>query len=98
MLPGKSQHALGQGHAAQCTLGGVVEQPDDFRVVRQAFAHDFQIAKNDCEQIIEVVGNPPTELADGLHLLRLEQRFAGLFKCLLRLGRFGDVAGDLGKA
>ncbi len=35
LLPGKSQHALGQGHAAQCTLGGVVEQPDDFGVVRR---------------------------------------------------------------
>ncbi|MNO82244.1 hypothetical protein D3C76_735130 [compost metagenome] len=43
------------------------------------------------------MGNPAAELADGLHLLRLEQRFAGLLERLLRLGRFGDVAGDLGK-
>ncbi|MNU94381.1 hypothetical protein D3C71_843620 [compost metagenome] len=44
------------------------------------------------------MGNPAAELPDGLHFLRLKQRLAGLLKGLLRLGRLGDIPGDLGEA
>ncbi|MNN70291.1 hypothetical protein D3C81_1861350 [compost metagenome] len=43
------------------------------------------------------MGDTATELTDGLQLLRLEQRFAGYLQFPLGLGRFADVAGDLGK-
>ena len=37
------------------------------------------------QQVVEVVGDAAGELADRLHLLRLEQGRAGLFQRLLRL-------------
>ncbi|MNR36126.1 hypothetical protein D3C85_1540210 [compost metagenome] len=97
LAPGKRQHALGQRYATQGALGGVVHQPGNTRVVTHALADYFQIAEDHRQQVVEIVGNASGELADGLHLLRLEQRLAGLFEDLLGLGGFGDVTGDLGK-
>ena len=37
--------------------------------------HDFRIAANDHEQVIEVVGNPARQAADRFHLLRLSNLF-----------------------
>ncbi|MNN03379.1 hypothetical protein D3C81_1160670 [compost metagenome] len=97
LTAGKCQHALGQRDATQGALGGVFQQAADFRIVAHALLHDLEVTENHRQQIIEVMGDATGELADGLHLLRLEQRFTGFLQRLLRLVGFGDVAGDLGK-
>src|SRR3546814_14195239 len=51
-----------------------------------AFAHNFQVAEDHRQQVIEVMGDATGELADGLQFLRLEQRFASLLQGLLRAG------------
>ncbi len=98
LTPGEGQHALGQRDTAQGPLGGVLQQTGDFRRVADAFLHDLEIAENHRQQVVEVMGDAAAELADRLHLLRLEQRLAGLFQGLLRLVRLGHITGDLGKA
>lgn len=95
---GKRQHALGQRNPTQCALGRVVQQLSEFRLVGQALAHDLQIAKDDRQQVIEIMSDAAGELADGLQFLGLEQCLTGLLEGLLGLGDIGDVAGDLGKA
>ena len=68
------------------------------RVVRQALAHQFEAAEHRRQEVVEVVRDAAGQLADRLHLLRLKQRFPGLFEGQLRLPPLGDVAGDLGEA
>lgn len=97
LTPGKGQHALGQRNTAHGALGGVVQQTNEFRIVPDTFTDDFQVSEDYRQQVVKVVGDPAAELADGLHLLRLEQRFAGLLKGLLGLRHFGDITGDLGE-
>ncbi|MNF59994.1 hypothetical protein D3C84_415960 [compost metagenome] len=43
------------------------------------------------------MSDPATELADGLHFLRLEQGLPGLLQHLLRLRDVSDITGNLGK-
>ena len=70
---GKGQHALGQRNPAQRALGRVVQQLSEFRLTGHALAHDFQVAKDDRQQVIEIMGDATGELADGLQFLGLEQ-------------------------
>jgi hypothetical protein len=58
----------------------------------------FEIADDDGEQIVEIVGNSAGELADGFHFLPLEQPLAGLIEHLLGHVPFRDIARHLGKA
>ena len=58
----------------------------------------FETALNGHQQIVEIVRDPAGEMPDGLHLLRLDQRLAGLIQRVLRVHALGDVARDLGKA
>jgi hypothetical protein len=50
-----------KGHASHVLL----------RRIAHALREQLCIADDDGEQVVEVVGNPPSELADSLHLLRL---------------------------
>ena len=50
------------------------------RIVGQALAQQFEAAENRHQQIVEVMRDAAGQLADRLHLLRLEQRFAGLLE------------------
>jgi hypothetical protein len=62
--------------ASQC--GGapdLFEQDCVQRVARRGLDEQREVAEQDREQIVEVVGDAPGELADRLHLLRLPQLF-----------------------
>ena len=61
------------------------------RLIPKATLQRFQIAGDHSQQIVEVVCDPASELADRLHLLRM----AELCLCLTPLG---EIAGYLGKA
>ena len=65
-----------------------------FRFPRQ----QFHSADDDGKQIVKVMRNTASELADGFQLLRLEQCFLGAFEGECRFPPFRNVAGDLGKA
>ena len=98
LAPREGEHALGQRRAALRALHGVVEQRHQLGIVRQPLAHQLEAAEHRHQQIVEVVRDAAGELADRIHLLRLEQRLAGLLEPLLRLAALGDVARDLGEA
>jgi hypothetical protein len=59
----------------------------------------FEIADDDLEKVVEIMGDTAREVADGFHLLRLSQ---GLFVLLKLAGAFGDfilkIRVQLGKA
>jgi hypothetical protein len=50
-------------------------------VLRQALAQQFEVAQYDREQVVEVVSDASGQSPNGLYLLRLEKRSAGLLKC-----------------
>ena len=60
-------------------------------VFAQVALQRFEIADDDREQIVEVMGHATGELADAFHLLRLAQP-------LLGGATFGEIARDLGKS
>jgi hypothetical protein len=55
----------------------------------------FEIAEDDGQQVVEIVGDPAGEMADGLHFLGLAQGVFGRFPAILLLmqmfGAFQDV-------
>ncbi len=58
----------------------------------------FEVAAQDLQDVVEVVRHAACQLADRLHLLRLEQRLSCILKKPVRFHPLGDVAGDLGKS
>ena len=46
--------------------------------LRQAALQEFDVADDDGEQVVEIVGDAAGELANGLHLLGLPQSLLGL--------------------
>src|SRR5690606_4433540 len=50
------------------------------------------------QQVVEIVRNTASQLADGLHLLRLQKLLARRLQRLLGFPPLGDVAGELGEA
>ena len=93
--PRKGEHALGQHGATLGTLNGILEERLEFRIVGQALAHQFETAEHRHQEIVEVMGDAAGQVPDRLHLLRLQERLAGLLQLLLRLFALGDVSGDL---
>ena len=73
LTAGESQQALGQRRTPLRSLTRVVEQAPFSRIVRQALPEQVEAAQDRHQQIVEVVRHPAGELADGVHLLRLEQ-------------------------
>ena len=76
----EGEHALGQvaPRCAPCTA--LSSSAMQLGIVGQALAHQFEAAEHRHQQIVEVVRDAAGELADRVHLLRLEQRFARLFE------------------
>ena len=70
---GEGQQALGERRAALGTLQRAVDQPRGPRIVGDVLAQQVEVAQHGHQQVVEVVGDPAGELADGLHLLRLPQ-------------------------
>lgn len=66
---GEREHPLRQRDTAQRALGGVIQQLDEFRIAGHALAHNFQVAEDHRQQVIEVMGDASGELADGLQFL-----------------------------
>ena len=64
-------------------------------MARKAALNLLQSADDDGEQIVEIVGDPAGELADGLHLLRLAQRLLGFGEPRLRRQPLGHVVNEL---
>ena len=98
LAAGEGQHALGQGGAAPRALHGIVHQARQLGVIGQPLPQQLQAAQDRHQQIVEIMRDAAGELADRIHLLRLEQRLAGALQRLLGVFAFGDVAGDLGEA
>ena len=84
LLPREGQHALRQRSAATSPLHRPIDQPLVSRVVRQSLAKKLQIPGDRHQEVVEIMRHAAGELADHLHLLRLE-------KLLLRLFMRGDL-------
>jgi hypothetical protein len=57
----------------------------------------FQIAENDHQQIVEVMGDAAAKLAHCFHALRGSELFLGFVQALLGLHSLGHVACDFGE-
>ena len=80
------------------TLNRVFKQRHEFRIIGQAFAHQFEAADHGHQKVVEIVGDAAGELPYRLQLLRLKQGLASFFEFLLSFLSLGDIAGDLGEA
>jgi hypothetical protein len=99
VLPAREgQHALGEDGAPLRGLPGVGHQRRDPGIVADAPLDELQAAQHRRQQVVEIVRDAAGQLADRLHLLRLEQRFPRRVEMLLGLPPFGEVARDLGEA
>ena len=78
LAPGKRQKPLRQfGAAARGALEGFDEM-FDLGIATHLFAEQFDVAQDDREDIVEVVGDATRQLTHDLHLLRLTQLLLGL--------------------
>ena len=75
----------------------VEHAPEPLRVAEIAAARG-RSAEDHGQQIVEIVRDAAGQLAERLHLLRLEQLLARVLQPMLRFPLLGDVAGDLGEA
>src|SRR5688572_32768327 len=92
----KGEEPAGQPGGALCALEGEVGRTLDPRVVAGLGAADIvEAAEDDGEEVVEIVGDAAGELADRLHLLRLEEELAGTLELLLGGNPLGDVSRDL---
>ena len=76
---GEGEQALGQRGGPLGPGQGIRDaaMPRLRCIRRQRMAEQGQIAVDDLQQIVEIVGDAAGELADRLHLLRLAKRFLG---------------------
>ena len=91
LAPREGEEPFGQDCRALRAPHRRIGQPDEIalrllHLVGFAPAQGVEIALNDHQQVIEVVGDAAGQLADRLHLLRLAQRLLGLFHA----GRWRD--------
>ncbi len=95
---GEGQHALSKDGAPLGGLYGVGDQRGDPGIVADTPLDEFQAAQHHRQQVVEVVRDAAGQLADGVHLLRLEQRLPCLVEMLLGLSPLGEIARDLREA
>ena len=74
LAPAEGEQVLGQLGAAVDGIAGIRQALVDGGVTGQALADQMQIARDDLQQVVEVVCDAARQLADGFHLLRLAQR------------------------
>ena len=87
--------ALRAAASAMSTAGAAAGR----RPSAQAALEQVEIAEDDGQQVVEVVRDAAGELADRLHLLRLQQLLRGpVPAACCGLPPLGEVAGDLGEA
>ena len=65
-------------------MNGILDAPLHPSVgIAELTLQSLEIAENDGEQIVEVVGHAACQLTDGIEPLRLPQRlFRGRFRCV----------------
>ncbi len=74
LLPAcEGKQALGQCRATFGSLDRIVEQPKVLLLGRDAFAQKAEAAKRCHQQIVEIMGDPTSELSDCIQLLGLEE-------------------------
>ena len=96
--PRECQQLAGQGGAALCRgldRGHRALKPG---VVADVFLQGVEVAADDHQEIVEVVGDAAGELAERIELLRFRKMLLHLLELELGFAALGDVAGDLGKA
>ena len=99
ILPSREgQHPLRQRGTALGAGHGIFHEPLRLLIARHVLAQEFEASHDDCQQIVEVVGYASRQAAQGVHLLRLDKRFAGLLEFDLSVAPFRDVPRDLGEA
>ncbi len=76
-------------------LHGPLDQPVLLRAAQRPALEHVQDAHDGGEEVVEVVGHAPRELADHLHLLRLPELRLGLREARLGANPVGHVGGDL---
>ena len=77
LAPREGQQMARQAGAPIGTQQRVADSPQRRLVALHLAGEDVQIADDDLQQIVEVMGHPAGELADRLHLLRLLQHAFG---------------------
>jgi hypothetical protein len=80
--PREGQHPLGESRTALCPLQGVVDQAMQGGIIRHPAPQQSEAAHDRHQEIVEIMGDAPGELADRLKLLRLPERI--LRPCQLR--------------
>ncbi len=102
LAPREGQQALGERgsplRAAHRVLGRAGHPVGVDRPCLHAALQQFDVADDDGQQVIEVVGDAAGELADAFHLLGLGELLLRPLQGLGRLAAFADVARDLGEA
>ncbi len=89
----EGQQALGEGGGALGPAHGALGRPAVAAgVLGQGAQQKVEVARDDLQQVVEVVGDPAGELAHRLHLLRLAQALLHLGQLLLAFALGGDVA------
>jgi hypothetical protein len=88
---GEGEEAAGEiGAASGCVLRGVGTEERRGFVFDESF-EEVEIADDDAEEVVEVVGDASGELADGFH-------FLALVELAFEAAGLGDVASDLAGA
>ncbi len=95
---GEAQQLTGQTFAAPHRLDDGLHGLRELGLFGDPPLQEVGVAADHHQKVVEVVGDPAGKLAEGLHLLRLDQLFLGLLQLQLRFPALGDVAGDLGVA
>ena len=80
LLPGERQQPFGQGRGALGAVHRIADALGEFQVRRigpgfEQALRRLQIADDDGEQVVEIMGDAAGQVADGIELLRLPQRF-----------------------
>ncbi len=96
--PSEGQHALSQGRAPFRRAHRVVDEAADIGSFAHPPLREIQAADDHGEQIVEIMRDAAGELADGIHLLRLEERLLRGIQRLLRFAALGQIARHLGEA
>jgi hypothetical protein len=95
LLAAEGQQLPGERRAARGRLQDVLHAFPLTSLGRQRLQHQLPVALDHAEQVVEVVGDAPGELADRLHLLRLAQALLGGAPGAA-LGVFPQAAADRG--
>src|ERR1700756_845201 len=73
LFPAKGEQLTGQFSGAPCRLQDLLNLAFQWTIMRNRIESEFRVARDNGQQIVEVVSNPAGQAADGVHFLRLQQ-------------------------